>query len=81
LVKLPQDISNISSRTWYYDIRMSWTSFENDANVARRRVSDEVYEETYTTAWTPLLAPAATQSYTVKARTVTAENSNLYNIT
>ena len=77
LVKLPIDTSHISSRTWYYDVRMSWTSMQDGAS----RATDKVYEEPYVSSWDNELYPLKVASYTEKARTVSIENSNLYNIT
>lgn len=77
LVKLPIDSSHISSRTWYYDVRMSWTSMQDGAS----RATDKVYEEPYVSSWDNELYPLKVASYTEKARTVSIENSNLYNIT
>ena len=72
---------NIDPRKWYYDIQMSWPSFEDGPN----RDSGKVYEESYVTNWVigseGELVPESTEHYREKERTVEANESNIYNIT
>ena len=69
--------SSDSPREWFYRVEMDWHSFEDGTT----RDPTKVYEETFTTAWNDNLQPTNYLSYVEKARPITVENSNMYNIT
>ena len=74
----PLNDEECNPSTWYYDVQMNWDSFAESSG----RSSKKLYEENYVTAWNNNLQPEATSGpYVEKARMVSAERSNLYNIT
>ena len=77
----PENESQIDPNTWYYTVCMNQKSFK-DSTGANARVSTKIYEEPYPTNWDPAtLIPESYEEYREKARTVTADKSNLYNLT
>lgn len=74
---LPYNDSSISFRTWYYDIRMDWSAYDDGLH----RLSGEVYEDPYITNWDENLKATGFSELEPKARIIEIENSNLYNIT
>ena len=77
LIPKPENTEQMNSRTWYYDVRMNYQSFEK----ASERLITKLYEESQIIDWDDDLRPTTFSPYHEKARIVTAENSNLYNIT
>lgn len=78
LPKYPTSAALINAATWYYKVNMKYTAFNN---VGPQRSSEKVYEENYVRSWSADLKPRVTENYTEKARPISIENSNVYNIT
>lgn len=78
LVPYPEDVNKVDARTWYYKVSMNWDSFNN---TGLNRRSDTIYEESYVAGWTAELGPKLVKNYVEKARPISVENSNIYNIT
>ena len=77
LIPLPQNNNTILDPTkWYYDIRMYWPSASSS-----ERLVNKVYENEYVSSWDDNLIPTKVESAREKERSVSAENSNIYNIT
>ena len=77
LIPLPQNTNTILDPTkWYYDIRMYWPS-----NSSSERLANKIYENEYVSSWSDGLIPTKVESAREKERSVSAENSNIYNIT
>lgn len=81
--KIPNSELEINPNQWYYDIQMNWTS---SASGREQRANDRVYENSFTSAWSTnltgtTLIPAKIEECREKARPISVENSNLYNIT
>ena len=62
---------------WYYKVEMNWYSFKEGTG----RDPHKVYEEPYATNWNEVLQPLNVEEYKEKARPISVENSNIYNIT
>ena len=62
---------------WYYKVLMNWNSFANGG----QRDTNKIYEEPYASNWNDQLQPTAIQEFREKERPISAENSNVYNIT
>lgn len=80
LLPRPQNDDDIIPSVWYYEVRMNWRSFQNEASIEQRS-SNVIYEESFSTAWNNNLFPTAVENYREKARAVEIDKSNLYNVT
>ena len=80
LLPRPQNDDDIIPSAWYYEVRMNWRSFQNEASIEQRS-SNVIYEESFSTAWNNNLFPTAVENYREKARAVEIDKSNLYNVT
>ena len=70
----------IDPNTWYYTVRMNQESFKNGTG-ALARSSAKIYEEPVPIHWNENLIPDQYIEYKEKERMVTADKSNLYNLT
>lgn len=79
------EVDTMSPNLWYYDVQMNWSSYTSLARSAKK-----IYEEEYTSSWTPVqvaaegktyLTPAAVEAAKEKERMVDISESNKYNIT
>ena len=76
----PINTNDIDPNIWYYTVRMNQKSFKNTSSVFLRS-SAKIYEEPFPTEWSTDLTPGGYIDYKEKARVVTADKSNLYNLT
>lgn len=92
----PEPIANINywcdkafkNSKWTYEVQMDWSGFDGETENANRtenmRQPDKIYEEEYVSSWSDTesgLAPMELEPYKEKARIISIEKSNLYNIT
>lgn len=70
----------IDPKTWYYDIRMNWDSFNNLTSNTQREIN-KMYEDEYVSNWSDTLQPLSVESAREKERTISVSESNIYNIT
>lgn len=86
LQPVPTDNKLINANTWYYVIKMDWSSYA-DGNDAEKRAEDKIYEEPYVSSWqasddnSTVLVPKAIETYKEKERLLDVEESNIYNLT
>lgn len=86
LQPVPTDNKLINANTWYYVIKMDWSSYA-DGNDTEKRAEDKIYEEPYVSSWqsndenSTVLVPKAVETYKEKERLLDVEESNIYNLT
>lgn len=86
LQPVPTDNKLINANTWYYVIKMDWSSYA-DGNDIEKRAEDKIYEEPYVSSWqssddnSTVLVPKAVETYKEKERLLDVEESNIYNLT
>jgi len=77
LAPIPTGVGEtLDPNKWYYDIRMYWPS-----NTSAIRLSNKIYENEYVSSWSDSLVATKIEAMREKERTVSVENSNIYNIT
>lgn len=92
----PEPIANINfwcdkafkNSKWTYEVQMDWSGFDGETENANRteemRQPDKIYEEEYISSWSDTesgLTPLELELFKEKARIISIEKSNLYNIT
>ena len=77
----------VEGTNWDYEVQMDWSAYDGITNDSLRTSEDrqpnKVYEDEYIASWdatTGSLTPTRYESYQEKARIVSAEKSNRYNI-
>lgn len=82
LTYVPNNPTLINSSIWYYKVEMDWSDYAHSSDIPR--LSNKIYEEEYTVAWTEELLPKdkdSVISYREKTRTLDEKESNIYNLT
>ena len=73
----PYSDEDFSAAQWYYKIQMDWTGYERGTE----RATDKIYEESYISSYHDDLSAQTYNHFEEKRRNVTAERSNIYNLT
>ena len=82
LTPKPTNGEPIDKNTWYYEVQMDWSSYDN----ASLRDSHKIYEDIYISSWryddnSAIYKPDTVTSLQEKERMVDLEESNIYNLT